>query len=105
VAGALPRCPSGLPLKRQCLTALACTLRRMNSAEEIRLIEVLITHNEPVSCADLACALGMTRAGVQELAIKLQTLGYAVVDDNTDTVAASPAADAAALAFQNPSVE
>ena len=77
----------------------------MNSAEEMRLIEVLITHNERVSCADLACALGMTRAGVQELAIKLQTLGYAVVDDNTDTVAASPAADAAAVAFQNPSVE
>lgn len=67
----------------------------MNSAEETRLIEVLITHNGPVSCADLACALGMTRAGVQQLAIKLQTLGYAVVDDDTDTVAATPMADAA----------
>jgi DNA-binding IclR family transcriptional regulator len=63
--------------------------------EETRLIEVLLTHNEPVLCEDLACALGISHAGVQELAIRLQTLGYAVVDDDNDTVAATPAADAA----------
>ena len=67
----------------------------MSSAEETRLIEVLVTHNEPVSCVDLACALRMTRGGVQELAIRLQTLGYAVVDHDSDTVAATPGADAA----------
>ena len=67
----------------------------MSAAEETRLIEVLITHNEPVSAVDLACALGMTRSEVQELAARLQTLGYAVVDDDNETVAATPAADAA----------
>jgi DNA-binding IclR family transcriptional regulator len=67
----------------------------MSAAEETRLIEVLITHNEPVLCEDLACALGMTRAEVQDLAIRLQTLGYVVVDSNSETVAATPAADAA----------
>ena len=66
----------------------------MSSVEETRLIEVLVTHNEPVLFEDLGCALGMSRGGVRELAIRLQTLGYAVVDDNTDTVAATPAADA-----------
>ena len=67
----------------------------MSAAEETRLIEVLVTHNEPVSCEDLACALGMTRAGVRELAGRLQTLGYAVVDGDNETVAATPAADSA----------
>ena len=66
----------------------------MSSAEETRLLEVLVTHNEPVLLEDLGCALGISRAGVQELAIRLQTLGYALVDDKTDTVAATPAADA-----------
>ena len=66
----------------------------MSSAEETRLIEILVTHNEPVLFEDLGCALGMSRGGVRELAIRLQTLGYAVVDDKTDTVAATPAADA-----------
>jgi hypothetical protein len=37
----------------------------------------------------------MTRAEVQDLAIRLQTLGYVVVDSNSETVAATPAADAA----------
>jgi DNA-binding IclR family transcriptional regulator len=69
----------------------------MTSAEETRLIEVLVTHNEPVLCEDLACALGMPRAGVRELAIRLQTLGYAVVDNEHDTVAATSAADTALL--------
>jgi biotin operon repressor len=71
------------------------TLRQMSSAEETRLIEVLITHNEPVSCEDLACALGMTHSGVQQLAAKLQTLGYVIVDGDNEMVAATPAADAA----------
>ena len=65
----------------------------MSSAEETRLIEILVTHNEPVLYEDLVCALGITRGGVQELAIRLQTLGCAVVDDETDTVVATPAAD------------
>ena len=67
----------------------------MSSVDETRLIEVLIMHNEPVSYVDLACALGMTGARVEELAVRLQTLGYAVVDDENDTVVATPAADAA----------
>jgi DNA-binding IclR family transcriptional regulator len=65
----------------------------MSSAEETRLIEILVTHNEPVLYEDLVCALGLTRGGVQELAIRLQTLGYAIVDDDNATVAATPAAD------------
>jgi DNA-binding IclR family transcriptional regulator len=65
----------------------------MSSAEEMRLIEVLVTHNEPVLYADLVCALGISRAEVRELAIRLQTLGCAMVDDDADTVAATPAAD------------
>jgi hypothetical protein len=67
----------------------------MSSAEETRLIEVLLTHNEAVLYVDLACALGMTVAGVRQLAIKLQSLGYAIVDDDNGTVEATPAADAA----------
>ena len=67
----------------------------MSSVEEARLIEILLTHNEPVSCEDLACALGMRRSGVQVLASSLQAQGYAVVDTDNDTVAATPAADAA----------
>jgi biotin operon repressor len=67
----------------------------LNSAEEARLIEILLTHNEPVSCEDLACALGMRRAGVQALAVRLQTQGYAVVDTGNETVAATRAAEAA----------
>jgi biotin operon repressor len=67
----------------------------MSSTEEERLIEVLVTHNEPVLCEDLACALGISRGAVQVLAIRLQTLGYAVVDDDKDTVTATPAANAA----------
>ena len=66
----------------------------MSSAEETRLLEVLVTHNEPVLYEDLVCALGISRAGVQQLAIRLQTLGCAVVDDETDTVTATAAADA-----------
>jgi DNA-binding IclR family transcriptional regulator len=65
----------------------------VSSATERRLIEILITHNEPVLCEDLACALGMARAEVHELAVGLQTQGYAVVDDATETVEATPAAD------------
>jgi Mn-dependent DtxR family transcriptional regulator len=67
----------------------------MSNVEETRLIEVLLTHNEPVLRGDLACALGISQSDVQALAIKLQTLGYAVVDEAHDTVAATPAADTA----------
>ena len=67
----------------------------MSNLDETRVIEVLLTHNEPVSCDDLACALRISRGGVQELAIRLQTLGYVVVDENNDTVAATSAADVA----------
>jgi DNA-binding IclR family transcriptional regulator len=66
----------------------------VSSAEEARLIEILLTHNEPVTCEDLACALGMRRAGVRALAIGLETQGYAVVDTDGDTVTATPEADA-----------
>jgi biotin operon repressor len=65
----------------------------MSTAAETRLVEVLITHNEPVLGADLACALGLSRAGVRELALRLQTLGYVVVDDDNDTIAATGAAE------------
>jgi NCAIR mutase (PurE)-related protein len=67
----------------------------MMSAEETRLIEVLVTHNEPVLRADLACALGVTDAGINELATRLQALGYAVVNHDNNTVAATAEADAA----------
>jgi len=67
----------------------------MSSVEETRLIEILLTHNEPVLREDLACALGISDGEIQELAIKTQTLGYALVDDANDTVAATPAADTA----------
>jgi biotin operon repressor len=67
----------------------------MSNVEETRLIEVLLMHNEPVVREDLACALGISDGEVQALAIKLQTLGFAVVDDANDTVAATPAADTA----------
>ena len=67
----------------------------MSSAAEARLVEILLTHNEPVSCEDLACALSMRRADVHALAVRLQTQGYAVVDTDNDTVAATPGADAA----------
>ncbi len=67
----------------------------MNSAEETRLIEVLLTHNEPVSCEDLACALRLQRADVEALAIGLQVQGLAVIDVDNDTIEATPAADAA----------
>jgi DNA-binding IclR family transcriptional regulator len=67
----------------------------MSSAQEMRLIEILVTHNQPVLSEDLACALGITRGEVHALAIRLQSLGYTAVDDATDTVAATSLADAA----------
>jgi biotin operon repressor len=67
----------------------------MGSPEETRLTEILIMHNEPVPCEDLACALRLSRAEVLELAITLQKSGYAIVDAVHDTVAATPTADAA----------
>lgn len=67
----------------------------VSSAAEARLIEILLTHNEPVSCEDLACALGMRRAEVAALGVRLQMQGYAIVDSDNDTVAPTPNADAA----------
>jgi DNA-binding IclR family transcriptional regulator len=67
----------------------------MSNVDETRLIEVLVTHNEPVLCSDLVCALGMSRDGVRQLAMRLQSLGYVVVDEDNDTVAATSAADVA----------
>lgn len=70
----------------------------MSSASEARLIEILITHNESVSFEDLGCALGMRRAEVQALAVRLQMQGYAVVDTDNNTVAATPAAEGSVAA-------
>jgi Mn-dependent DtxR family transcriptional regulator len=67
----------------------------MRNLDETRLMEILVTHNEPVLCEDLACALGISRGGVQQRAIRLQTLGYVVVDEDNDTVASTSAADTA----------
>jgi len=67
----------------------------MTTAQEARLVEVLVTHNEPVAYVDLACALGLTDAEVRDLGLRLETLGYAVVDDESKTVAPTPAAQAA----------
>ncbi len=54
-----------------------------------RALEVLVTHNEPVSLDDLACALGIADARVRAIATRLRTLGYATVDENTATVEAT----------------
>jgi DNA-binding IclR family transcriptional regulator len=54
-----------------------------------RAIEVLVTHNEPVTCEDLACALGVTDARVWGLASRLRTLGYATLDERNATVEAT----------------
>jgi DNA-binding IclR family transcriptional regulator len=67
---------------------------RVGSAREMRLIEVLLTHNEPVSCEDLACALGLPRSDVRVLALGLQARGCTVVDVDHDTVEATPDASA-----------
>jgi DNA-binding IclR family transcriptional regulator len=66
----------------------------MGSDADTRLIEILVTHNEPVLIEDLVCALGISRAGVQALAVRLQTLGYAALYEDQGTVAATPAAEA-----------
>jgi len=67
----------------------------MSPGEDTRLIEVLLTHNEPVSCEDLACALELPRPDVRALALGLQTRRFVVVDIDHDTVEATPEADAA----------
>jgi DNA-binding IclR family transcriptional regulator len=54
-----------------------------------RAIEVLVTHNEPVTCNDLACALGVTDARVWSIATRLRTLGYATLDERQATVEAT----------------
>lgn len=57
-----------------------------------RAIEVLITHNEAVSCDDLACALGVSDAHAWQIAISLQSLGYAVLDEQNALITATPQA-------------
>jgi biotin operon repressor len=51
-----------------------------------------VTHNEPVSRDDLACALGISGAHAWAIANALQTLGYAQLDDRQGAVEATPAA-------------
>jgi biotin operon repressor len=58
-----------------------------------RAIEVLITHNEAVSRDDLACALGLSGARVWEIALRLQSLGYAVVDEQNALITATSQAN------------
>jgi hypothetical protein len=53
-----------------------------------RALEVLITHNEPVSRGDLACALGVSVDQAWEIATKLQSLGHAVLDEESATATA-----------------
>jgi hypothetical protein len=57
-----------------------------------RAIEVLVTHNEPVSRSDLACALGVSNAAAWDIAIALETLGYARLDNGHESVEATPQA-------------
>lgn len=60
-----------------------------------RAVEVLVTHNEPVSYDDLACALGVSSGRVGEIANVLQRIAYVVLDETSDMVIATPrAADA-----------
>ncbi len=54
-----------------------------------RAIEVLVTHNEPVTRYDLACALGVTDAHAWGIATGLRTLGYATLDESNATVEAT----------------
>ena len=54
-----------------------------------RALEVLVTHNEAVSCDDLACALGVSSAHAWEIAKTLQSCGCAIVDDSKKTAAVS----------------
>lgn len=54
-----------------------------------RALEVLVTHNEAVSCDDLACALGVSKANAWEIASTLQSHGYATVDEGARTATAT----------------
>lgn len=54
-----------------------------------RALEVLVTHNEAVSCDDLACALGVSRATAWEIASTLESRGYATVNASTRTATAT----------------
>jgi DNA-binding IclR family transcriptional regulator len=56
------------------------------------MLEILVTHNEPVTRDDLACALGISSAEVWDLAGKLQTVGQVELDEHDQSVAATPAA-------------
>jgi biotin operon repressor len=54
-----------------------------------RMLEILVTHNEPVTRDDLACALGVSSVDVWDLATKLQTLGLVALDERDLSVAAT----------------
>jgi hypothetical protein len=54
-----------------------------------RAIEVLITHNEPVSRDDLACALNVTGSRMWGIATRLRALGYATLDESKGTIEAT----------------
>jgi hypothetical protein len=54
-----------------------------------RAIEVLVTHNEPVSCDDLACALGVADAEAWTVATRLRALGYVTLDERHATIEAT----------------
>jgi DNA-binding IclR family transcriptional regulator len=53
-----------------------------------RALEVLVTHNEAVSCGDLACALGVSEADAWQIATTLQSRGHAAVDERAHTATA-----------------
>lgn len=54
-----------------------------------RALEVLVTHNEAVTCDDLACALGVSEAYAWEIANTLQARGLVTVDEGTRTATAT----------------
>jgi hypothetical protein len=67
------------------------TDRRIQAIESLaeRALEVLVTHNEAVTCDDLACALGVSEADAWEIASTLQLRGYATVNEATRTATAT----------------
>ncbi len=70
---------------------LAVAHDRASQADEglaERALEVLLTHNEPVSFDDLACALGVSAAHAREIADTLQAHGQATLNEDARMVAA-----------------
>jgi biotin operon repressor len=52
-----------------------------------RMLEILVTHNAPVTRDDLACALGISSGDVWDLAQELQTQGQVTLDERDLSVA------------------